>query len=48
MNFESEIRDLDYQATEDIFLEDDIIEYDDSSAEYYNRLINESILPITR
>jgi hypothetical protein len=44
MNFESEIRDLDYQATEDIFLEEDIIEYDDSATEYYNQLISESIL----
>lgn len=48
MNFESEIKELDYQATEDIFSEEDPVEYDDSSAEYYNRLINECILPITR
>lgn len=48
MNFESEIKELDYQATEDIFLEEDLNEYDDSSTEYYNQLISECILPITR
>ena len=48
MNFESEIKELDYQATAEIFLEEDLIEYNDSSTEYYNQLISECILPITR
>ena len=34
MEFDSLINDLDYQATEDIFLEEDIIEFDDYAIDY--------------
>lgn len=34
MEFESVIAELDYQPVEDIFLEEDVIEFDDSSIDY--------------
>lgn len=34
MNFDSMIAELDYQPVEDIFLEEDVIEFDDLSLDY--------------
>ena len=34
MEFDSLIADLDYQSTEDIFLEEDIIEFDDYALDF--------------
>jgi len=34
MEFDSVINELDYQSTEDIFLEEDIIEFDDYAIDY--------------
>lgn len=34
MEFDSLINELDYQATEDIFLEEDVIEFDDYAIDF--------------
>ena len=34
MDFDSLINELDYQSTEDIFLEEDIAEFDDYAVDY--------------
>lgn len=34
MDYDSMIADLDYQSTEDIFLEEDIIEFDDYALDF--------------
>ena len=34
MDFDSLINELDYQATEDIFLEEDVVEFDDYTIDY--------------
>jgi hypothetical protein len=34
MDFDSLINELDYQATEDIFLEEDVVEFDDYPVDY--------------
>ena len=34
MDFDSLINELDYQATEDIFLEEDVLEFDDYALDF--------------